>query len=849
MLKQKVKEYFQKHDELKVLFFFDPNHEYQEEIDSWDLEKIALIVADEALFNLKYKLEFELNQKKVFLYFTSPQPEGTEKLNFPLIDLLYANKVLQIDDVAEFMEMYELKPYQRPIVKKFISYLKTQKVKKILAPVIKSDNFQELSIKKGLISSFLNFDRIAEETTLIPKLFTLLLNDDDSILNNFVQKVNKIEATDIVCRWLDDYFEISTDSINKPTLLTAVKKLKYSLITQNISRILPDDNYSELKISSPNKINLLNSLMIDWRSDSKISTHIEPIFDELANDVDESRIVKLYGTETEYGLYTNKLIYSILEQVIEFIPYQPEKSAGILGKLKSNIQDHNNEMKQVAEFLSKVSSIYITLNSIKSYIYDNPEDYLEKYTEEYYTIDLNYRKALTLLGDIKHTVAFDSLNIADFLDEVHKKYEAFLKELNTQWLKCLEDHNFEFTSIRTKMQYDFFNDYVKNRDHKIAVIISDALRYEAAYELLTQMHIDPKHQAKIGYMLSSLPSNTKLGMANLLPRNKIEFKKGTFVLDGISIEGMENRAKILQAKESDSKVIGFEELEKLSRTEARDLFKAKIVYIYHNTIDAVGDDRKTEQQTFEAVDKALKQLTPMIKKIHSSYNVTDVLITADHGFLYNYKDIPESMFEQLPDNKNAVVNHNRFTILKKKIATNSYVIDMAKCSIVDNDYKITIPKAINRYKRQGHGMHFVHGGASIQEMVVPVIESSRQREDVAERVTFKLLSSNLKIVSGAIKLKILQEKPIGSTIKSVTLLIGLYNDANELVSNEYEITLDSTSKQPTERIKEVILNLSNKAGKLNFVNLKIFDKEREPNKLNPSVNEKVINQTLIQTDF
>ena len=70
---------------------------------------------------------------------------------------------------------------------------------------------------------------------------------------------------------------------------------------------------------------------------------------------------------------------------------------------------------------------------------------------------------------------------------------------------------------------------------------------------------------------------------------------------------------------------------------------------------------------------------------------------------------------------------------------------------MESDLKVVVPKTINRYKRQGSGIHFVHGGSSLQELVVPVVESNRKRENVSERVPFKLLNKEFKIVSGAIK--------------------------------------------------------------------------------------------------
>ena len=75
----------------------------------------------------------------------------------------------------------------------------------------------------------------------------------------------------------------------------------------------------------------------------------------------------------------------------------------------------------------------------------------------------------------------------------------------------------------------------------------------------------------------------------------------------------------------------------MDRDKQRDVFKSRLVYIYHNVIDAIGDDRKTERKTFHAVTDAISELNSLVKKVHSSFNVSKVFITSDHGFLYNYR--------------------------------------------------------------------------------------------------------------------------------------------------------------------------------------------------------------------
>lgn len=849
MLIEKANDYFQRYEALKVLFFFDEDQDYKEEADNWDSNTIQLIIADSALFNLKIKLEYELLEKKIFLYFPYPEPKKKELLSFPLTDLIYANKILKIDDIAEFLELNNLKAYHRPLVKKYIPFIKTQKVQKVLAPILNNTSFEEPSIKKGLISSLLGFARIETETKAIAKILTFLLNDTDEELSQLIKKLEQIESNELVCRWLDEYLDVNTDKLSRDTLQTALKKLKYSLLMQNTVNLSPNDNYVSLKVTSLNKINLINALIQDWQSDPKLSTLINPLFSDIANDVREDEIVKIYGLDIDYGFYSEDLILSIIQKIIEFIPFQPEKSLSILSTLKSNATSSRDEIKDVIQLLIKSANIYKNLNGIKSYTLNNEEEYINLYASQLHRIDYYYRKFVVLADNIRPYLLYDKLELDLFNEVIHNKYEEHLKILNTEWLKCLNENKFNFNGLATEKQYNFYDKHINGSENKITVIISDALRYEAAYELLDKLHSDAQNQAEIGHMISSLPSNTKMGMANLLPHKNIEFNNGSFSLDGISSEGLENRIKILQSENEDSKAINFEDLTKLTRPVLREIFKASVVYVYHDRIDAIGDARKTESDAFENVDKAINELIPAIKKIHSSYNVTNVIVTADHGFLFNYKDLPDAMYETLPDSKSAIVNHNRFSIIDKEVQTSSYVLDLANCTKLNTDLKITIPKAINRYRRQGHGMHYVHGGASLQEMIIPVIESSRQRQDVVERVTFRLVSKQLKIVSGAIKVKLIQDKPIGSNLKPMSLLVGLYDYTNTLVSNESEVTLDSTASLPTERIFDVILNLKSEASKLNFVNLKAFDKEKEKDKLNPSINEKVVNQTLIQTDF
>jgi hypothetical protein len=81
--------------------------------------------------------------------------------------------------------------------------------------------------------------------------------------------------------------------------------------------------------------------------------------------------------------------------------------------------------------------------------------------------------------------------------------------------------------------------------------------------------------------------------------------------------------------------------------------------------------------------------------------------------------------------------------------------------------------------------------------------------------------------------------------KELSISTGLYNN-NILVSNEIISTLNSTSDSPSERAVRIELTLASDVPKNAFLKLKVFDVD---DRLNPLIEERVQNNTLIQSDF
>src|SRR6201999_4344654 len=116
----------------------------------------------------------------------------------------------------------------------------------------------------------------------------------------------------------------------------------------------------------------------------------------------------------------------------------------------------------------------------------------------------------------------------------------------------------------------------------------------------------------------------------------------TVLADGQPTNSTVFRGKILEGVGGSA--IQAEDFKALNAEERRELYKAnRILYVYHNRIDATGDKPGTERQVFEAVEDTLRDIVDLVKKLANA-NATNIFITADHGFLFQDEDLADSFF-------------------------------------------------------------------------------------------------------------------------------------------------------------------------------------------------------------
>ncbi|WP_052507358.1 BREX-1 system phosphatase PglZ type A [Desulfonatronovibrio magnus] len=426
----------------------------------------------------------------------------------------------------------------------------------------------------------------------------------------------------------------------------------------------------------------------------------------------------------------------------------------------------------------------------------------------------------------------------DLAEQIDNFYSnGYLLKLNDQW-QVHVDAASQWEARPYFRQDEFFRRFLEvpflEKDLKVCVIISDALRYEIGEELLSLIRQQDRYEAELEPMLTMLPSYTQMGMAALLPHRKLalaENETSAVLVDGQSSVGLVNRTKILHLAKMGGKraaALKADEFMAMKGDDCRILIRENdVVYVYHNRIDAAGDKRESEDQVFEAVEKTLEDMIRLIKKMTGA-NASNLIITADHGFIYQDRPIEESDFSGSAACGDEIFFRDRRFVLGKGLkdapGLHKFTSSLLK---LDGDVEIQIPRSINRLRLRGSGSRFVHGGAALQEVVVPVLKVNKKRKSNISAVSVNILAGAGNIItSGQLAVGFYQENPVSDKVRPRNLRAGIYTLECELISDSHDLSFDIVSDNPRDRELKVRFLLTSKADQFNNqeVILKLLEK-------------------------
>ena len=801
-IKDSLLKLFKEH---RILMWYDAEKQFTEEWEALDLDAVQKIEVSGNEFAVKCKILSDFPKDKFILYLPYARPNDEQNW---LFDIEETNHVFLTDQSAMFLQDLDLpiNSGTREWVNSHIEFFKAKdRLNKLKTLIRKSDKINTLTEKMCQVA--LSADTQSVEDLL--RVYAIAMADEsDERISKDLERFNLTQ--DFWKRIVRHFWKRSGNEEKQEVSLDGfgIYDFLIELFRKNLSL---DRDRSKLNESA---IVLLDK----WKDIKSFSASFEIISKKIEHDLAiedkiESLSIDDLIKDDLYEIIDHHLIVQLASMLANTdIEHQRIKD---YIKLRSNTYWYGKYQYLYASLMAAANFKY-AVQQFSTITCENYFSTFKNYTEEWYQVDMYYRQFLESYRLTNQHVVLSTLS-----DELSKIYSnKWLLGINEKWQHLIDSEKEWY--LGNKAQRNFFSQVLKPRyldkQTKVFVIISDALRYECGRELHEKINKEQKRLgSELDYQVTGLPSYTQLGMAALLPHKEISFGEGDdILLDGKSTKGLAARAKILADNmNARATAILAEELMKIpSRSNAaKDLVQNHdVVYIYHNRIDKVGDDKTSEDKLVDSVREEINFLIEVVKKV-ANMNGNHVVVTSDHGFIYQHDLLDQSDFLNTKIEGQIAKDTRRYVIGNNLSANENFMLFSANDLQIQSEVDVLIPKGINRLRKQGSGSRYVHGGASLLETVTPILYIQRKREDTLREVEIDIINlSNNRITTNIHRVQFYQkeavkEQIVPTEIKAYFAIIEEEN-VSEIISNTYTHTFDSESNLSTDREESFSFSIS-----------------------------------------
>ena len=852
-LQKKIYDYFDRNPELKVLFIFKNSVDLfaASDLEAAEWKKGYRYVAFKGdWFTTKYNLDNDWQYEKVILFFEQESPLVVKSLqaSFPLMDVLVANMEYHSQDHTAFIQQYGLPVTDKQLVRfveRNVIVLQSDKMLKLFKPYYYDGTISYDMMVRGFISSYMGAQRILDWDSIIVRV---LLYGRESEQQKQVDFYNKLiackDVEDVLNRHLTDIFGVSFSKTTSKKVEQIVKIFKYNAIVQNLAPV-DTDNYRQNRITDTVALQHMNRILELALSQEQSAQALVELFSELGGDIHDADIIRWYGTEADYYYVPDGLCLPIIATLFEQkIETEPEV---VINRVEELMIKHNDNgmMSLTMDYAVLVARLYEKALGLGSLTLNTADEYIRRYESDFYVIDQYYRQATEMYFKVDPTFElFDAIQKVKL--SLDQNYAKLSNRINLEWIRCLKETG-GMNQVHLLRQYDFYQEKIKPIQKKVAVIVSDALRYEVAQELIGEL-AKSRHIASLKPALAMLPTETKYCKPALLPHHELKLygqgDEQDMAVDNRILSDTTKRCEHLQKYRDGAICVNFETVADYNQEKNREIFKHSLVYVFHDVIDKNGHNG-TSKEIVTNCRNAINELATMIPKIHATYNVTEVYVTSDHGFLFN--DITFADKDKHKVSEEYLERYSRYYLTKSDeevIGVVKFPFEEVSGMINVEGVFVAVPEGTNRFAAPSGGYMFTHGGASLQEIIIPVITSRQERSDSKQPVGVMILDRNLSMQASRLRFKLIQTEAVSMDMKERLIKVALYyNDAT--VTPVKEILLDKTDPSLDKRKIQIDLTL-NRNVDAKVLQLKIYDATDD---LNPLMKENVTNNTLIENDF
>lgn len=308
-------------------------------------------------------------------------------------------------------------------------------------------------------------------------------------------------------------------------------------------------------------------------------------------------------------------------------------------------------------------------------------------------------------------------------------YLASLDLMTEAYTKAIEAAGFQSREIPAQSRV--FHDCVAPMladGKKAAYVLVDALRYEMAADLVDGL--GREFSFELSPALGQLPGITPIGMASLMPgaEDGLSLEKSAGKLQvtagGKKITDRASRMAWLESRVGDGTcVVKLGDIARLTPKKRKDLEAARFLVVTSQEIDRIGEGESEDDEARIYMDEVLEKLRRGLRNL-ASIGFTEIVVSADHGFIF--AEGFETGLKMDSPGGETVELHARCWIGQGGNAAPGYFRVPASGLELGGALECAFPRGLGTFKVKGGAGAYFHGGASLQEQVIPVLHLSRK---------------------------------------------------------------------------------------------------------------------------
>lgn len=817
--------------ETALVFWHDTDAEFAPALDGLHLEGVTVLrLDDNPALRVKLLLETSPCQRWL-LYSNLPEPEPSKDW---LFDVRLRSKSFRADSTSILLEELGLTTYGlRDHLKTRAKFLRAKdRVDRLKKLVLPGDSASDLDYK--MLAVLTRADQ-PELFSILQRLFGALVLDQSADLAAVPKAWQEIGVNDLAASFWDLVQRQLGYSDANPSLRDLLNRI---LVTDFCRNLDADAPKQLLHLVLPMRTLAANASVFAgrWRSDIAQYSNYNALADAVAHELN---LDSLLG-----GLSAEQLVECMTFENVELRVVQDLKTRIVAGagakmdvvralmarrrdghwanRMLASANDRTKALAACYDALTAASDFFsLKASHAAGFSFPDAKTAFSQYRDELFRFDQLYRQFHTA-ADAVEPMGWAVLH--ELRESIEGAYSGwYIPQLSIAWAKVVEGEDGLIANWRLPEvcpQQEFFERKVQpvyeGTVKRVFVLISDALRFEVAYELTQSINGKNRLKASLEAMLGVLPSYTALGMAALLPHQSLAYKEAAnldMLVDGNPVATLDQRSDHLKA--FGGLAVRAEDLMALGKEKGRSLVRDyRLIYVYHDRIDMIGDKQASETKTFEAAAQTVQELSQVLGFILNTLNGSTVLVTADHGFMYQESALHESdksTLDQKPDGtitakKRYLIGRDLGPTAKAWAGNTQITAGTTPAGSLD----FWVPKGASRFHFAG-GAKFVHGSAMPQEVVVPLIVVGVSEADHAKTkyVSVGMLGTVNKVVTNTQRFEFIQTDAVSDRVLARSVLVSLRDsqDGDKPISDMQSITFDSTSQLLDERKRSIFLTV------------------------------------------